>query len=87
MCSTLARDISIWHILSVLVWLFVFTYFILFKIRVCSDVAAGSSTWLRGSVDEKKVTVDRPNNSHTNLIISKNGTLVARPLTLSSCNT
>ena len=58
MCSTLARDISIWHILSVLVWLFVFTYFILFNIRVCSDVAVGSSTWLRGSVDEKKVTVD-----------------------------
>ena len=58
MCSTLAHDISIWHILSVLVWLFVFTYFILFNIRMCSDVAAGSSTWLRGSVDEKKVTVD-----------------------------
>ena len=57
MCSTLARDISIWHILSVLVWLFVFTYFILFHIRVCIDVAA-VSTWLRGSVDEKKVTVD-----------------------------
>ena len=58
MCSTLARNISIWHILSVLVWLFVFTYIILFNIRVCSDVAAGSSTWLRGRVDEKKVTVD-----------------------------
>ena len=37
---------------------YVVTYFILFHIRVCIDVAAVSSTWLRGSVDEKKVTVD-----------------------------
>lgn len=57
-CSTLTHDISILHTLSVLVWLFVVTYFILFHIRVCIDVAAVSSTWLRGSVDEKKVTVD-----------------------------
>ena len=85
-CSSLTHDVSIWHTLSVLVWLFVFTYFILFHIRVCIDVAA-VSTWLRGSVDEKKVTVDNTvvPQFQTNLFIaSKNGTLVFRPLTLSS---
>ena len=55
MCSTLACDVSF---LLVLVWLFIFTYFTSFHIRVFSDIAAGSSTWLRGSVYVKKVTVD-----------------------------